>query len=76
VPGAGRTGARAYYRSPKSVADIERRLQRLGDRESGPFRPLVAELRDELAAVRRENLLIQHSAIRYHQIGHFVMQSL
>ena len=54
MPGAGRTGARAYYRSPKSVADIERRLQRLGDRESGPFRPLVAELRDELAAVRRE----------------------
>lgn len=30
------------------VADIERRLKRLGDSDSGPFRPLVVELRNEI----------------------------
>lgn len=33
------------------LADIEERLKRLGDSESGPFRLLVAELRSEIAAV-------------------------
>ncbi len=37
-----------------TVADIERRLQRLGDSESGPFDSLVTELRNEIAAVERE----------------------
>ena len=36
------------------VADIQRRLQRLGQSESWPFDPLVNELRDEIAAAGRE----------------------
>lgn len=36
------------------VADIEHRLQRLGDSESWPFGPLVTELRNEIAEVERE----------------------
>jgi hypothetical protein len=38
----------------KVLADIEQRLAQLGDSESGPFQLLVAELRNELAAVERE----------------------
>ena len=34
------------------LADIERRLHELGDSESLPFHPLVAELRNEIAGVR------------------------
>jgi hypothetical protein len=37
------------------VADIERRLQQLGEAESWPFFPLVAELRSEIAGVEKES---------------------
>lgn len=33
------------------LADIECRLRQLGDFESGPFHPLLAELRNEIAAL-------------------------
>lgn len=36
------------------VADIELRLRRLGEAESGPFHPLLTELRNELAAAGRK----------------------
>ena len=36
------------------IADIERRLQRLGDSESRPFHSLITELRNEIAALERE----------------------
>jgi hypothetical protein len=36
------------------VADIERRLQRLSDSESGPFHPLLTELRNQIAAMEGE----------------------
>lgn len=32
------------------IADIELRLRRLGDSQSGPFRPLLTELRNEIEA--------------------------
>jgi len=35
------------------IADIERRLQRLGDSESRPFHSLITELRNEIAALER-----------------------
>lgn len=47
---------RALQEATEVVADIERRLQGLGDCESEPFLPLVAELRNEIAAVKREAL--------------------
>ena len=36
------------------IADVERRLQRLGDSESRPFHCLITELRNEIAALERE----------------------
>jgi hypothetical protein len=42
--------SRALQEATNIVADIERRLQELGDSESGPFLPLVVELRNEIAA--------------------------
>lgn len=45
---------RALRDAEDIVADIERRLQRLGDSESGPFHPLVTELRNEIAALERD----------------------
>lgn len=45
---------RALQAAGAVVADIERRLQRLGDSESGPFHPLVTELRKEITALERE----------------------
>jgi hypothetical protein len=45
---------RALQESTEILADIERRLQELGDSESEPFLPLVAELRNEIAAVERD----------------------
>jgi hypothetical protein len=32
------------------VADIEQRLAQMGDSEAAPFHPLVAELREQIAA--------------------------
>ncbi len=45
--------SRALQDAADVLADIDRRLQQLGDSESGPFHPLVAELRNEIAAVER-----------------------
>lgn len=39
---------RALQDATEILADIDRRLQRLGDSECGPFLPLVAELRKEI----------------------------
>jgi hypothetical protein len=36
------------------MADIARRLQRLGDSESRPFHSLITELRKEITALERE----------------------
>jgi hypothetical protein len=46
--------SRALQDAEDAVADLERRLERLGDSESGPFHPLVTELRNEIAALERE----------------------
>jgi hypothetical protein len=53
---SGRTecSARALHNAEDIVAEIERRLQRLGDSGSEPFRPLLAELRNEIAAAERK----------------------
>ena len=45
---------RALQDASEIVADIERRLQQIGDSESAPFLPLVAELRNEIAAAEKE----------------------
>lgn len=45
--------SRALQDAVEVVADIERRLQQIGDSESAPFLHLVAELRNEIAAVKR-----------------------
>jgi hypothetical protein len=37
------------------VADIERRLAQLGDGYAAPFLPLVAELREQIAAAARQD---------------------
>jgi hypothetical protein len=46
---------RAQHDTQEIIADIERRLQRLGDSESRPFHSLIDELRNELAEVEREH---------------------
>jgi hypothetical protein len=46
--------ARALQDAAEILADIDRRLQRLHDSECRPFLPLVAELRNEIAAVKQE----------------------
>ncbi|HUO61317.1 MAG TPA: hypothetical protein VMU24_11660 [Candidatus Acidoferrales bacterium] len=45
---------RALQDAEGVVCDIERRLQELGNTESGPFQLLVTELRNEIAAAGRE----------------------
>jgi len=52
--GQPKSSCRVLHDAEDIVADIERRLQRLGDPESAPFHPLVTELRNEIAAVERE----------------------
>ena len=47
-------GSRVRQDAEQIVADIERRLQRLGDAESRPFHCLITELRIEIAALERE----------------------
>jgi len=46
--------SRALHDAEDVLADIVRRLQRLGESESVPFHPLVTELRNEIAAAERE----------------------
>lgn len=52
--GQPKATSRALHDAVDIVADIELRLQRLGSPESAPFHPLVAELRNEIAALERE----------------------
>ena len=47
--------ARALQDAAEILADIDRRLQRLGDSECRPFLPLITELRNEIATVERES---------------------
>jgi hypothetical protein len=46
--------SRALQNAEETVADIERRLQQLGDSEASPFIPLIAELQSQIAAVGRD----------------------
>jgi hypothetical protein len=46
--------SRALHDAAEIVADIERRLEQLGDSEAGAFLPLVGELRNQIATVERE----------------------
>ena len=46
--------SRARHDAEEIIADIERRLERLGDSESRPFHSLVTELRNQIAALERE----------------------
>lgn len=46
---------RALQDAEAVLRDIERRLQRLGESESGPFHPLLTELRNQIAAAGRES---------------------
>jgi hypothetical protein len=52
--GQQEVSSRALQEAADIVADIERRLQGLGDSEAEPFLPLVAELCNEMAAAERE----------------------
>jgi hypothetical protein len=54
VSGQPQSSCRALQDAENIVAEIERRLDRLGDSGSGPFRPLLAELRNQIAAVERK----------------------
>ena len=54
VRGNGQFSARALQEAEAVVADIEQRLAKLGETEAGPFRPLVAELREQITAAGRE----------------------
>ncbi len=46
--------SRARHDAEEVVANIQRRLQRLGESQSWPFHPLVTELRNEIAALEQE----------------------
>ena len=52
--GQAEFSSRALKNAEEVVAEIEQRLQHLGDSEAAPFLPLVTELRNEIAAVGRE----------------------
>ena len=52
--GQPQSSMRVQQETAEIVADIERRLQRLGDSESVPFYSLIIELRNEMAALDRE----------------------
>jgi len=54
MEGDGQFSSRALQEAEAVVADIEQRLAQLGDSEAGAFRPLVAELREQIGAARRE----------------------
>ena len=54
IQGDGQFSSRVLQEAEKIVTDIEQRLAQLGDSEAVPFFPLVAELREQIAAVARE----------------------
>ena len=47
--------SRALENALEIVADIERRLQQLNESEAKAFSPLLAELRNQIAAVKQES---------------------
>ncbi len=52
LQGNAQFSARALEEAESIVVDIEQRLERLGQDESGPFRALVTELRNEIATAK------------------------
>lgn len=52
--GQAEFSSRALHDAEDVLEDIERRLQRLGKSGSGPFHPLVSELRSEIAGIERK----------------------
>ena len=52
--GQPQSSSRVRQDAEEIIADIEHRLQRLGDSESRPFQALITELRNEIAALERE----------------------
>jgi hypothetical protein len=54
VSGQPEFSSRALQNAAEVVADIECRLQQLGTYESGPFLPLVSELRKQIEAAAEE----------------------
>ena len=53
IGGNGQFSTRALQAAEAIVADIEQRLAQLGSPGAEPFRPLVAELREQIAAAGR-----------------------
>jgi hypothetical protein len=54
VRGNAEFSRRALKDADEVVADIERRLAQMGDSDAAPFLPLVAELREQIAAAARQ----------------------
>ncbi len=53
--GQSEFSVRALQNAEEIVADIEKRLERLGEEAAVPFLPLVQELRREISSVSRES---------------------
>jgi hypothetical protein len=54
IQGNDQFSTRALEAAAAVVADIEQRLAQLGETEAAPFIPLVAELREQIAAAGRQ----------------------
>ena len=54
IRGNGAFSSRALKDAEEVVADIEQRLQKLGDGEAAAFLPLLAELRSQIAAAGQD----------------------
>ena len=54
IQGNGAFSSRALKDAEEVVADIEHRLQKLGDGEAAAFLPLLAELRSQIAAAGQD----------------------
>jgi hypothetical protein len=54
VQGNREFSAKALQEAEAVVADIEKRLQQIGELKAAPFLPLVAELREQITAAGRE----------------------
>ncbi len=54
MQGNGQFSSRALQEAEAVVADIELRLAQLGDPQAVAFLPLVAELREQIAAANRD----------------------
>jgi hypothetical protein len=57
LQGNSEFSSRALQEAESVVADIERRLAQMGDPDAAPFIPLVAELREQIAAAGQEEQL-------------------